>query len=115
MDKAIDLFDRNNVLLEQILSKLSEKISNKKDYIQEKSNETLKDIPNQKKKEISLEEIEKEELLDWQISKFKKNLKDDELIIQMKRSKEFKIIKKSNYELENDLHLSGRYIVVYKN
>ena len=45
----------------------------------------------------------------------KDNLKDDEIIIQNKKGDELRVIKKSQYELEKELHLSSKYIVIYEN
>ena len=122
IDKAINLFTTNNELLEKILLELKENASLKskklitKNEIAKQSNEGLNEIL--KKKEVAKKtpkEIAKEELLNREISKLKENLNDDEMIIRMKQNKELKIIKKSQYELDKDLHLSGKYLVVFKN
>jgi len=42
-------------------------------------------------------------------------LKKDEIIIQIKATKEIKILKKEQYEFNKELHLSHKYIVLYEN
>jgi len=49
------------------------------------------------------------------MQKLKEKLKDDEIIIQMKETKELKVIKKEEYKTDKELLITDTYKVIYKN
>ncbi|AMC11378.1 hypothetical protein Lupro_08945 [Lutibacter profundi] len=58
---------------------------------------------------------EETEKFDSTFEKLKKLLKDDEIIIEIKKTNKLKVIKKIQLEMDKDLHISNSYIIRYKN
>jgi len=102
----VDLSTKSNSLLESILH--SSKIS-------KKDTSTEKPIKNIIKPEIESEVEEINKLLDDKIGELISILKDDQMIIEIKNNKELKVVQKSRYEMDKDLHLSHKYNVIYLN
>jgi predicted amidophosphoribosyltransferase len=67
---------------------------------------------NKEKKE---EIISDEFLFIQKLEDLKATIKDDEMIVEVKDTKELKIIKKSEYEASKELHLKINYKIVFKN
>ena len=67
------------------------------------------------KEEKEIELIENNKIVNSEFSKLNEKLKNDEIIIKMKNNNEFKIIKKSKHELNKELHLSSKYVVLNRN
>ena len=83
--------------------------------LREKHLKLMKEKGVSLKEEKVMKSIENNKIFNSEFSKLKEYLKRDEIIIQMKNNNEFKIIKKSQYELDKDLHLSSKYTVIDRN
>ena len=106
LGRALENFVNKDEEVIILLRKLTEPKSKAK--FENPSNEIDSDVKVQKKKEN----------LSNDAKKLIKKLKDDEMLIKMKTNKEFgslKIIKKSKYDTDKDLHLTKDYQVIFKN
>lgn len=83
-----------------------------KDYLIKFSNQTKPKKVKNANQEI---EIKKKGSIIKKIEELRTILNDDEMIIVMKKNQELKIIKKSQYESDKELHLTKNYIVVDEN
>jgi len=68
-----------------------------------------------KSKEIEFEFMKNEGKLKKSFNSLNDRVKEDEIIIWLKKTNELKIIKKVKHELNKELHLSSVYIVLIKN
>ena len=100
LGRALENFNDKNDTIIKLLNQIKGKSNSKNDNI--KNNTSLKT----EKKEMEF--IKKAEEL-------KANLKGDEMIVVIKKNQELKIILKSQYESDKELHLTNSYIVVDKN
>lgn len=110
VNQIVELLEKNNSLLESVLIgknqiDLPTKIENKP-ISETKENRNIEPEKITKKIEKPLSE---------EIQKLIKKLNKDELIIEIKSSKEIKILKKEQYDLDKELHLSHKYTIIYEN
>jgi len=113
VNKIVELLERNNSLLESIL--IGKDKENLIDLTVKNENKPISESKENQYKEPEKSTEKNEKPLSDEILKLIEKLKKDELIIEMKSSNEIKIIKKEQYDLDRELHLSHKYIVLYEN
>ena len=109
VNKIVELLEKNNSLLESVL--IGKNRKNPIDLLTEIENKPI----SEKKENDNIEPEKNEKPLSEEIQKLIEKLNKDELIIEIKSSKEIKIIKKEQYNLDKELHLSHKYTILYEN
>ncbi|KUO66737.1 MAG: hypothetical protein APF83_11270 [Lutibacter sp. BRH_c52] len=113
INKIVELLEKNNALLESVLVKNNNVNQTDLNSKIEKNPTTESNEKSNIKTEKKIEKIEKP--FSEEVQKLIEKLKNDELIIKIKDTNEIKIIKKEQYDLDKELHLSHKYIVIYEN
>jgi len=118
-NEEINSLSKSDINTISFLNDIKLKYNFKEEYF-----ELLDEIIAKRKRYFELKELEESELPDYVLKNSKllnlftslnKRLKDDEMIIIVKKTNEIKIMKKEEHLLNKELHLSSTYIVLIKN